>query len=365
MQKIRSVGSYAKKIVKREIYSRQNKLRQLSLSITQRCNLRCKMCPWWEEGRDSAQLPEEVWLRVVDEAAAEGVQSIGVTGGEPSLHPGFEALLRRIRHHDIKLTLTTNGVTLEHFTPLYAETVDELNISMDAPDELHDEIRGLEGLSGRLFKNIAHLREYTREHGSKRPRLTLHMTVMRENVHKIAKMVSVADEVGADVVSFQYLSCIPQEVVDATVVDGKNAGTTAFTGESCNSMLLDEDGIRVFREQIASLPKTKNCLVIVDPLRRLSDKSLLTGIYPVKRCTLLTNRLVVTPAGETQLCANLTYTMGNVQEMSISEIWNGRARQALVKSLRKKLLPVCANCCSLGSMLTIGQICKVALGREL
>jgi len=99
-------------------------LRNLRLSVTDRCNLRCEYCM---PENDYAWLPREDVLlfeetsALVDVFVALGVDTIRLTGGEPLLRRNLPALVRMIAaKRGLKdLALTTNGVLL-------ADRVDEL-----------------------------------------------------------------------------------------------------------------------------------------------------------------------------------------------------------------------------------------------
>jgi cyclic pyranopterin phosphate synthase len=89
-------------------------LRNLRLSVTDRCNLRCSYCMPEEE---YGWLPREDILsfeemaRLVDVFADLGVDKVRLTGGEPLLRKDLDRLFaccRRFRIRD--LALTTNGV---------------------------------------------------------------------------------------------------------------------------------------------------------------------------------------------------------------------------------------------------------------
>lgn len=101
-------------------------LRDLRISVTDRCNFRCTYCMPREvfDGNykfmpHSALLSFEEITRVAGIAAQLGVQKIRLTGGEPLLRKNIEALvemLSRLRTPEGKpldLTLTTNGTLLE------------------------------------------------------------------------------------------------------------------------------------------------------------------------------------------------------------------------------------------------------------
>lgn len=109
----------------------------LRLSITDRCNLRCRYC--MAEG--ARFLPEgellrfDELLRVCRAATELGITRFKVTGGEPLARPGAAEFIRELKRLPgaRSVTLTTNGLLLE---PLLGELrdLDGINISIDTPD---------------------------------------------------------------------------------------------------------------------------------------------------------------------------------------------------------------------------------------
>lgn len=109
----------------------------MRISITDRCNLRCVYCmpeegvPW--RSHDSIIRFEEIF-EVVRVAAAEGVRSFRITGGEPLVRKGVPDLIRLLAQIPgvEDLSLTTNGVLLEQAAPLLADAgLKRVNISLD------------------------------------------------------------------------------------------------------------------------------------------------------------------------------------------------------------------------------------------
>ena len=104
---------------------RQRPLRDLRISVTDRCNFRCNYCMPKEVFDNSyTYLPQSSLLsfeeitRVARQFVAHGVQKIRLTGGEPLLRKHIEVLvaqLSELRTPDglpLDLTLTTNGSLL-------------------------------------------------------------------------------------------------------------------------------------------------------------------------------------------------------------------------------------------------------------
>ena len=126
----------------------QRPLRDLRISVTDRCNLRCTYCmPRDVFGKGFAFLPraellsfEEI-VRVARLAIELGVRKIRLSGGEPLLRHGVERLIERLaalRDRDgqsIELAMTTNGTLLEaKASSLKNAGLTRLTVSLDALD---------------------------------------------------------------------------------------------------------------------------------------------------------------------------------------------------------------------------------------
>ena len=112
-------------------------LKNLRLSVTDRCNLRCSYCM---PEADYVWLPREDILhfeeidRLVDSFLDLGVDKVRLTGGEPLLRRNLSRLVARLaakpRIRD--LAMTTNGVLLaEHAAPLKVAGLHRLTVSLD------------------------------------------------------------------------------------------------------------------------------------------------------------------------------------------------------------------------------------------
>ncbi len=116
-------------------YSR--KINYLRISVTDRCNLRCRYC-MPEEGialtpHGEILTYEEMW-RIVRVFASEGISKIRLTGGEPLVRKGIVGFLSSLSQiEEIKdLSLTTNGMLLKELAQdLRQAGLKRVNISLD------------------------------------------------------------------------------------------------------------------------------------------------------------------------------------------------------------------------------------------
>ena len=128
-----------KRTVVKVVDLQDRKIDYMRISITDRCNLRCKYCmPDDIETIPMAEiLTFEEIVECVKVAAKLGIKYIKVTGGEPLVRKGCSDLIAMIKSVDgiEKVTLTTNGVLLEeNIESLVSAGIDGINISLDTLD---------------------------------------------------------------------------------------------------------------------------------------------------------------------------------------------------------------------------------------
>jgi GTP 3',8-cyclase len=124
-------------------------LRDLRISVTDRCNFRCSYCmPKEVFGKDYPYLPQSALLsfeeitRVARVFASHGVQKIRLTGGEPLLRKHIERLIEQLaalrtpEGKSLDITLTTNGSLLARKAEaLKAAGLQRVTVSLDGLDD--------------------------------------------------------------------------------------------------------------------------------------------------------------------------------------------------------------------------------------
>ena len=119
-------------------------MRDLRISITDRCNFRCQYCmPKEIFGPNFAFLPRSAVLsfeeiaRLARLSAALGVRKFRLTGGEPTLRAQLPALVRLLREvPDVEIAMTTNGTMLKSLAaPLREAGLDRVTVSLDSIDD--------------------------------------------------------------------------------------------------------------------------------------------------------------------------------------------------------------------------------------
>lgn len=140
-------------------------LQDLRISVTDRCNLRCKYCmPKEIFGDDYAFLPESELLsfeeitRLAKTFAKLGVNKIRLTGGEPLMRRNLDQLIEKLTKIDgiTDIGLTTNGIFLPRDAKkLKKAGLQRVNLSLDAiEDDVFKEINGRNLVTLPVLKGI-------------------------------------------------------------------------------------------------------------------------------------------------------------------------------------------------------------------
>lgn len=127
------------------------KIDYLRISVTDRCNLRCRYCmpePMAAVRHEDILRYEEI-LRICCAAAKLGITKFKVTGGEPLVRAGCTEFIAALKKQPgtEQVTLTTNGMLLEkNLDALAAAGLDGVNISLDTLDNAR--FRSITGYTG-------------------------------------------------------------------------------------------------------------------------------------------------------------------------------------------------------------------------
>ena len=124
--------------------TRGRPLRDLRISVTDRCNFRCKYCMPKETYEEHKFLPrsgiltfEEI-TQIVDSLSPIGLKKVRLTGGEPLLRRNITELITMLRngHSELDIALTTNGVLLAKMANALADSgLNRVTISLDSLNE--------------------------------------------------------------------------------------------------------------------------------------------------------------------------------------------------------------------------------------
>lgn len=176
----------------------------VNLTITHRCNFRCKQCDYWKTSRNELTLDQlksmfsnlRRWL---------GPFYLSICGGEPFVREDIIDFITFSSRLGIVTEVITNGsmVDKELAEKISASGLKKITFSLDgAKPKTHDALRNFEGSFDRVIEAIKLLRNM-----SKTLNISLNTTIMDDNLEELEDVVGVAIKHDLNGVFFRGLMC--------------------------------------------------------------------------------------------------------------------------------------------------------------
>jgi MoaA/NifB/PqqE/SkfB family radical SAM enzyme len=334
----------------------------VTLFLTHRCNLRCKMCGQWGEGgvtksKSAGLVKEEMTLdrlvRLIDDIAPSN-PGITLFGGEPLLHKGAIDLIRHIKSRGLHCLVITNGFLVQDLAQdIVSSGLDELNLSLDGNKELHDSIRGMPGLFDKIMAGLEKIHEIKIAKGLKKPFVNIQCTITKYNYRFLEQMLDVARSAHADSLTFHNLIFVNKSVLERQRKCDKELGSNSADWDGFE--FEPEIDVELLSEKIDRIMGQKHGFG-VDFFPNLSKEDLRVyykdpSIVPLgykSRCMSPWVVGYVFPDGEVRPCLNSSYTFGNIQDVPFKDIWNSDEAIKFRRTLKGHgIFPACARCTEL------------------
>jgi MoaA/NifB/PqqE/SkfB family radical SAM enzyme len=161
-----------------------------------RCNCRCLMCDIWRDTARSELSAVDV-ARWVDEWGALGVRRVVLSGGEALMHSHLWELCDVLRAAGLGITILSTGLLLRRHATSLVRVCDDVVVSLDGPEAIHDEIRNVPRAFARLADGVAAVKA-----ADPAVAITARTTVQRANYHALRATVAAAHSLGLDRISF-------------------------------------------------------------------------------------------------------------------------------------------------------------------
>ncbi len=166
--------------------------KSVGVEITNRCNLYCRHC-FNRSGKDSIQeLPLADLLNLFDQVRKMEVMGIRISGGEPTLHPDFPAIVTGANRRGLRVSVNTHGQYPSRIRRQIADLeIDLFIISLDGLRKANDFIRG-SGVFDEAVDTAAWLHDLGRS-------VTLGVHLCRSNAKDVEGLMALAAELGVDI----------------------------------------------------------------------------------------------------------------------------------------------------------------------
>ncbi len=276
--------------------------------LTERCNLHCTHC--YQTGQSSEELSfseisdtlEEVADMLAAWTADYGMSlapSFTITGGEPFLRQDIFAILGEISDRGFESYLLSNGtlVNAQKAGMLASLGVKGVQISIEGPEEVHEQIRGKGSFSSSL-RGVGHLLDAGLP-------VTLNVTLSELNADYFPDLVALASSLGVPRLGFSRL--VP-----------------AGRGEALLAKALEPEKVRRIYREIFSLNIPGLKIVTGDPVASQLVSAFDGadgGSVPTGGCAAGLSGLTLLPDGTIVPCRRLCLPLGNVRRDSLREVW--------------------------------------------
>jgi len=331
----------------------------ITLFLTHRCNLQCRMCgQWGREGvtkKQGAQyISRELSLQelkaIIDDVAFFR-PNITLFGGEPLLYQGCIEIIKYVKQKGIHCLIITNGYLLEESAQDIVDSgLDELNVSLDGAADLHDRIRGMPGLFNKITWGLERINYFKTQRGKKKPLINLQCTITQYNYKHLEQLTEVAESLNADSLTYHNLIFINREILQQQKEYDSLLGCASTEWEG----FIFDSGIdpQVLYEKIKEITSRKYRFN-VDFYPNFSHSELL-GYYEnprfmpsgyAGRCLSPWLVVYIFPDAQVRPCLNNSYSYGSLQKDKFTEVWNNQQAVRLRRLVKEEgTFPICARC---------------------
>ncbi len=312
---------------------------------TDRCNLKCSMC--FEKFRHPRkEINISQWRSIIDQLTRFAPR-IHLSGGEPLLYPEIEELLIYINKRNLFLVVTTNGTFLKKLASVITETVNQINISIDGPQKLHDQIRGIPGTFDLIIEGVRKINEKKNRY----PSIKVHSMINFESPETMFDVLEIARSINAEGVKFLF-----PLFVDESAIEFHREQLKGILNQDINYWRGADRVAPVFknldsiRSIIRKLKEEKRMDIEIFP--KFNDEQLLKYYNPSDNfssvyrgsCRAPWNTATILPDGALESCPD--YILGNLQEEKFLTLWNcKKMRNLRMRIKERRFFSVCRGCC--------------------
>ncbi|MEA3336834.1 MAG: radical SAM protein [Chloroflexota bacterium] len=300
------------------------------ISISYRCNSRCRTCDVWQKPNDDLTLEE--WDQVFRKLGRSPVY-LTFTGGEPFLRQDLDQMVISGYLHTRPgyITIPTNGLLTDR---ILAQTENicrqcsnaqiGLNLSLDAIGDMHDDIRGVPGNWQRSMETWQRLKALQERFSNLV--LTVHTVVSRFNIHLFEEIYDGLQKLDPD----SYITEVAEERVELDTV-----------GWGITPMAQQYAPVADFLSEKARQAPARGIARFTQAFRaqyyQLAKQTLLQQTQVID-CYAGWASCQIAPDGDVWSCCIRAEGVGNLRETEydIAPIWFGEEMAAMRRSIANK-----------------------------
>ena len=302
------------------------------------CNCRCVMCDIWKDNKNLKQLTENDIRGLLATFRKLNTQMVLMSGGEALLNPNFFRFCEILKKQNIKVSLLSTGITLKKNAEQLLEWVNDIVVSLDGDETMHDRIRNIPGAFHKLKDGVQHLKNINPAF-----RITSRTVIHRLNFRLWPNIIDCAREMGIDQASFLPAD-VSSHAFNREVLWSEQRQHELIPAE----MELTE--LRILAEYIigkySSEFQSRFIAESPDKLRKIySYYAAFYGLnaFPYKKCNAPWVSAVVEADGTVRPCF-FHKAIGNIHEKQLHEVLNSAESIRFRKELDMDNDEVCKKC---------------------
>ncbi|RYY22682.1 MAG: radical SAM protein [Chitinophagaceae bacterium] len=331
--------------IKRYHTLRTNRITALPIAIVMphsSCNCRCRICDIWKGNRNLKQLTIDDIRPLLNSFRQLGTIQVVFSGGEALLHNGFFEFCTLLKKEKLNITLLSTGLLLKKHAEQLQELVDDIIVSLDGTEHIHDSIRNVPGAYNKLVEGVSFLKSINRSF-----RITARTVIHRLNYQSWPAIIRCAENMGLDQISFLPADLTSHAFNRDVLWSSERQSEIALTRDELPDLkLLIENLTTAFAKQF------KNGFIAESPAKLMNIYKYYAAGYgleefPFKKCNAPWVSTVIEPDGSVKPCF-FHPSIGNIRNNTLDEVLNGEMGMEFRKSLDMNTDPVCKRCvCSL------------------
>jgi MoaA/NifB/PqqE/SkfB family radical SAM enzyme len=302
------------------------------------CNCQCVMCDIWKGNKNLKQLTEDDVAGLMYSLKKFGTQQVLMSGGEALLNPNFFRLCEILKKENIRISVLSTGITLQRNATLLLKWTNDVIVSLDGDEILHNEIRNIPSAFGKMNEGIQYIKTLNPAYP-----VTARTVIHKLNFRKWPEIIETAKKMGIDQISFLPADISSHAFNRATLWDKDRQDELLPTENDLLEMQRITDHIiRKYDHLFASRFIAESTLKI----QKIHDHySALYGrnVFPYKKCNAPWVSAVIEADGAVRPCF-FHKVMGNIKEDSLDEILNSEEAIRFRKELDMDKNETCLKC---------------------
>jgi MoaA/NifB/PqqE/SkfB family radical SAM enzyme/cytosine/adenosine deaminase-related metal-dependent hydrolase len=306
------------------------------------CNCRCVMCDIWKSDPVKTRLDEKELDNILGGLKRLKTRQVVMSGGEALLNPRIFEFCKKIKKEGMKISILSTGILLSRFADEIVAYTDDVIVSLDGPEEIHNQIRQVPNVYQKLREGVKAVKSL--DPGF---RVTARCVVQKKNFRFLPQVIDSAREIGFDQISF----------LAADISSSAFNREAMWASDKQNEIRLNKEEVDEFGERISKLMadyrsdfKNKFIAESPDKMLRLYDYyQACDGQKPFQspECNAPWVSAVIETNGDVRPCF-FHPAYGNLNGYAVDDMLNESKAVQFRKNLSIRDNPVCRKCvCSL------------------